>query len=526
MKKTEKDKLKNLLEQRFGILTPDNIPLQRMSERKKREWLERGDRVTYLWPQDFLTAKETKKPFVLDPDLIQLVTDTILQEELRIYFGMLSYHGRGNAALYTGLNVFESLEPYREMWKLMFFLGYQGNRETSLCKRLKEKGIDVFYNDHVQLEDKDGNIIVAYNEPGKAANCVKSLKMIQDEANKHRWNSKKTFVVFVDDDYVMQESITYLMMIISWVLSFVSPQESKGKDLQRLIEKCQKVGFVKNGSSRLQFSRQVTREIIYGEKPVMSYRDFLIELLKREIRELGERFEREEKKSTVEKMIKGLSQMKTAIRQLEKVPADAIMTPDNFSSVLSMYDKRTQRSCKMIKELLQRKVRLGGRVTSLLTTLFLRYSEETLHLWLSAFTYMLHGDQGMSLYSWLRMLIGRGYAIEISLLVQVLLDRQFQDYKVININSNPHIHQSQQDMNVDRMRDTILSSLDLFRLLYGEIKSYDFLQRYDMSYTSRRRIIRHPDGKVSFDDQLLQLEKDHLIPPLKDLLLVEKALKE
>lgn len=525
MKKTEKDKLKKLLEQRFGILTPDIISLHRMSERKKREWLERGDRVTYLWPQDFLTAREAKKPFVLDPDLIQLVTDTIRQEDLRIYFGMLSYHGRGNAALYTGLNVFESLESYRERWKLTFFLGYQGNRETSLCKKLKEKGISIFLNDQVQLEDKDGNILVAYDEPGKAANCIKSLKMIQSEANKHRLNTRKTFVVFVDDDYVMQDSLTYLMMIISWVLSFVSPQITREKELQRLIENCQKVGFVKNGSSRLQFSRQVTREIIYGEKPVMSYRDFLIELLKREIRELGERFEREEKKSTVEKMIKELSLMKTAIRQLEKVPSEVIMTPDNFSSVLSVFEKRTQRSCKMIKELLQRKVRLGGRVTSLLTTLFLRHSEKPLLLWLSEFTYLLHGDQGMSLYSWLRMFFGRGYAIEISLLVQVLLDRQFQDYKVINIISNPHIHQSQQDMNVDRMRDTILSSLDIFRLLYGEAMPYDFLQRYDMSYTKRRRIIRHPDGKVSFDDQLLQLEKTPLIPPLKELMLVEKPLK-
>jgi len=525
MKKTEQDKVKKLLEQRFGILMPDNISLQRMSERKRKEWIERGDRVTYLWPQDFLTTRESKKPFVLDPAIVQLVTDTIQQEELRIYFGMLSYHGRGNAALHTGLNVFDSLEPYREKWGLMFFLGYQGNRETSLCKKLKEKGISIFFNDQVQLEDKEGNIIVAYNEAGKAANCIKSIKMIQDEANKHRLNTRKTFVVFVDDDYVMQDSLTYLMMMISWVLSFVSSQITKEKSLQKLIENCQKVGFVKNGSSRLQFSRQVTREITYGEKPVMCYRDFLIELLKREIRELGERFEREEKKSTVEKMVKELSQMKTAIRQLEKLPSEAIMTPDNFSSVLSTFEKRTQKSCKMIRELLQRKVRLGGRVTSLLTTLFLRHSERTLHLWLSEFTYMLNGDQGMSLYSWLHMLIGRGYALEISLLVQVLLDRQFQDYKVINIISNPHIHQSQQDINVNRMRDTILSSLDLFRLLYGEIKSYDFLQRYDMSYSSRRRILRHPDGRISFDDQLLQLEKDHLVPPLKELLMVEKPLK-
>ncbi|MCR4290590.1 MAG: hypothetical protein NUV86_10075 [Candidatus Scalindua sp.] len=525
MKKAEKDKLKKLLEGRFGILIPDNISLQKMSERKKKEWLDRGDRVTYLQPQDFLTTRAAKKPFAIEPDIIQLVTDTIQQEDLKIYFGMLSYHGRGNAALYTGLNVFDSLEPYREKWDLRFFLGFQGNRETSLCKKLREKGVSVFLNDQIQLEDKEGNIIVADNEPGKAANCVKSLKMIQGEVKKHKWSTRKTFVVFVDDDYVMQDSLTYLMMIISWVFSFVSPQIAKEKSFQQLIENCQKVGFVKNGSSRLQFSRQVTREIIYGEKPVMSYRDFLIELLKREIRELGERFEREEKKSTVERMIKELGQMKTAIRQLEKVPAEAIMTPDNFSSVLSVFEKRTQRSCNMIRELLKRKVRLGGRVTSLLTTLFLRYSEEALHLWLSEFTYMLHGDQGMSLYNWQHMLIGRGYAIEISLLVQVLLDRQFQDYKIININSTPHIHQSQQDMNVNRMRDTILSSLDLFRLLYGEIKPHDFLQRYDKSHTSRRRIIRHPDGRVSFDDQLLQLEKDHLIPPLKDLLVAENPVK-
>ncbi|MEK6764670.1 MAG: hypothetical protein AABY49_00370 [Planctomycetota bacterium] len=35
------------------------------------------------------------------------------------------------------------------------------------------------------------------------------------------------------------------------------------------------------------------------------------------------------------------------------------------------------------------------------------YGEKPLLLWLSEFTYLLHGDQGMSLYSWLRMFFGR-----------------------------------------------------------------------------------------------------------------------
>jgi hypothetical protein len=343
--------------------------------------------------------------------------------------------------------------------------------------------------------------------------------MIQHEVEKERWNFKKTFVIFVDDDYIMQDSLAFLMMIIPWVLSFVDPRITNDKGLQELIEKCQKTGFVKSGSPRLQFSRRVMREIAYGEKQVLIYRDFLIELLKREIRELGERFEREERKTVVEKIVREFSQMKTAIRQLEKIPSRVVMTPENFPSVLSTFGKGTLKSSNLIRNYLNRKVRLGGRVTNLLTPLFLRYSEDPLSLWLSKFTYLLHGDQGASLSHWLNMSFGRGYAIEISILIQVLLDRRFQDLKVINVISNPHIHQSQQDVNVDRMRDAILSSLDLFRLFYGEIKPLDFLKRYDIGDTGRKRILRYPDGRIDFDEHLLHLEKNPLIPQLKGLVL-------
>jgi len=215
--------------------------------------------------------------------------------------------------------------------------------------------------------------------------------------------------------------------------------------------------------------------------------------------------------------------MKTAIRQLEKMPSAVVMTPENFSAVLSTFEKGTGRSSNLIKKYLQRKVRLGGRVTSLLTTLLLRYSEDPLLLWLSKFTYLLHGDQGASLSHWLNLSFGRGYAIEISLLIQVLLDRRFQDLKVINVISNPHIHQSQQDVNVDLMRDAILSSLDLFRLLYGEITPLDFAKRYDIGDTGRKRILRYPDGRIDFDEQLLHLEKNPLIPPLKGLVLTGES---
>jgi hypothetical protein len=521
----ENNDINKLLRDRFGILLPDALSLRRMSEKKIREWLERGDRVTYLYSQDFLTTQDDKNPFTINPGLIKLVADIIRKKGLKIYFGMLSYHGRKDSALFTGLHVFQSMESYRESWRLTYFMGYQGARETALCRKLREMGANIYLNDQVQLEDREKNAVVSYNEPGKAANCVKTLKMIEQEVMKEQRNPQKTFVIIVDDDYIMQDSLTFLMMIIPWVLSFTTPQITDDKHLHRLIEKCQKVGFVKSGSPRLQFSRRVMREIVYGEKQVMSYREFLIELLKREIRELGERFEREDRKAAVEKMVKEFSHMKTAIRQLEKMPPAVVMTPENFPDVLSTFEKSTGRSSNVIKKYLQRKVRLGGRVTSLLTTLLLHYSEDPLPLWLSKFTYLLHGDQGAPLSHWLNMSLGRGYAIEISLLVQFLLDRRFQNLKVINAISNPHIHQSQQDVNVDRMRDAILSSLDLFRLLYGEMKPLEFLQRYDIGETGRKRILRYPDGRIDFDEHLLHLEENPLIPQLKGLILAEDPTK-
>jgi len=524
MNKKEIDGIRAFLEQKFGVFLSDNISIQGMDEKEKMKWLKRGDRVTYIWTDDFLTGRRSKTPFVLNPALLQLVTDTIKKNDLKIYFGMLSYQGRGDDALYSGFNVFDLLKPYQEDLGLKFFLGYQGKYETTLCKKLREMGVTVFLNDRIQLDDSRGEIVVPCNEPGKAANCVKSIKLIQREVEQLGWDDKKTMVVFVDDDYIMQDAVNFLMLFIPWVLSFASPQMSKEKGLQRLIAQSQKVGFVKNGSPRLQFARRVLREIVYGEKEVMTYRDFLVELLKREIRDLGESFELEERERMVEKLVRELSQVKTAIRELEKVPSDVVVTPENFPSVLYTFGEKTRKTSNLIKNCLQNKVGLGGRVTSLLTTLFLRHSEKPLFHWLSAFTYLLHGDQGAPLSHWLKISFGRGYAVEISLLVQFLLDDRFKDYKVINVIANPHIHQPQQDLNVARMRDTILSSLDLLELLYSEFPSPDFLRRYDIGDTKRQRILRHPDGRIDFDEQLLYLEKHPLIPALEDTVLVEKPL--
>jgi hypothetical protein len=67
--------------------------------------------------------------------------------------------------------------------------------------------------------------------------------------------------------------------------------------------------------------------------------------------------------------------------------------------------------------------------------------------------------------------------------------------------------------------------LDLFRLLYGEMKPLEFLQRYDIGETGRKRILRYPDGRIDFDEHLLHLEENPLIPQLKGLILAEDPTK-
>lgn len=527
MDKLEIKTLRKLLEEKFGVFLPDNILMKGMSSDKKREWLERGDRVTYLWTKDFLTTRGSKDPFVIHPKLMNLVTDTIKREGLKIYFGILSYQGRGDDALHTGFNVFELLKPYQKEWGFKFFMAYQGLKKTTLCTKVQEIGGTVFMNDKVELLNKNGEVVVPYNEPGKSANLVKSLKLIQREVEESRGSLEKSMVVFLDDDYVMNDALSNLMMIMPWVLSFVQESVTNEKRLQKVIKLCEGAGFVKKGSARLQFSRRVLREVMYGKKEVMNYRDFLIELLKGEIRNLGERFEQEEREKIVEKMIKELSQIKDAIRLLEQLPPEVVITPDNITSVLTYAGDKSKKCSNLIKNYLEKRIVLGGRVTTLLTTIFLRQSERTLFRWLSEFTYLLHGDQGAPLSHWLKMSFGRGYAIEISILVQLLLDKRFQNHKVINIIANPHIHQSQQDLNVAYMRDTILSTLDLLELLYGEASSLDFIKRYDIgNQPKRRRIVRHPDGNIGFDEQLLFIEKNPFIPHLDGLVLDEKELNE
>jgi hypothetical protein len=131
-----------------------------------------------------------------------------------------------------------------------------------------------------------------------------------------------------------------------------------------------------------------------------------------------------------------------------------------------------------LEKIWQQHIYEGGRVTQRLRSIFYYESHRRIFRWLRAFTYLLHGDQGATLGFWKKIpSLFSGYAIEISLLYQALADKSLQD-QILNIEGLPHSHQRSKSLNIWKMSDCILLSLDVLRIIYGDLDIREFLLKY------------------------------------------------
>ena len=120
----------------------------------------------------------------------------------------------------------------------------------------------------------------------------------------------------------------------------------------------------------------------------------------------------------------------------------------------------------------------GGRVTQRLEGIFRHRIYKNHCRWLRQFTFLLHGDQGAPLDSWLQFSPVGGYALEVSLLMQSVCDKAFEQHQVLNITGLPHSHLRSKDLAIWHMLDNILLAFDLIRVLYKDLAVRDFLSMY------------------------------------------------
>ncbi|HDT11806.1 MAG TPA: hypothetical protein ENN58_03615, partial [bacterium] len=216
----------------------------------KERFIRRASRRNPLVKVDysiFLDENHRFKKF-----LFPLVKDIIQQHNLKVFFVMVSWWGRGDEALWTGSHLLNTLRGFEKKGLCEVYLSYQeGNYEpSSLCRWCQKKKIETFFVDRFQLASGQNNeIMIPYEMPGKAENVMKSLKLIEKKAKQMNFSPKKTLVIFVDDDYTQYHWLNYFLLFAPWVLSFAG--KTKDVAIDQALAKIKNISFIKSGSPRI-----------------------------------------------------------------------------------------------------------------------------------------------------------------------------------------------------------------------------------------------------------------------------------
>lgn len=387
-----------------------------------------------------------------------MLKEIVQQKELNIYFVMVSWWGRGDQARWTGGRLLNALKKFKREGLCEIYLSYQegDHKPSSLCQWCRRIKIPIFYVDQYQLLSDDGEVVVPKGAPGKAENVMKAIKLIEQKVNKDNLSPKKVLVVFVDDDYTQYHWLNYFLLFAPWVLSF--SKKTGDKEIDQAIARVRKVSFIKSGSPRIILPYELQGKIVQGTLKPMDYLDVTLAIL--DLASAHKRFGLSQEKEEIEKLLKELKK----IRRKEQVYAPR-------SKAYFLGDILNQRLENIWREYIYR----GGRVTQRLESIFRYLSRKSRYRWLRQFTFLLHGDQGAPLDAWLEFSPFSGYALEISLLMEAICDKSFENHQILNVIGLPHSHQRSKELAIWNMLDSILLALDLLRVLYRDLSVRNFL---------------------------------------------------
>jgi hypothetical protein len=432
--------------------------------------------------------------------LFPLVRDIIQQHNLKVYFVMVSWWGRGDQALWTGSHLLDTLREFKKKGFCEIFLGYQEGplEPSSLCRWCRRRKIETFFVDRFQLvSSRSKKAVIPHKIPGKAENVIKSVKLIEKRAKQIGLSSKKVLVIFVDDDYTQYHWLNYFLLFAPWVLSFAS--KTKDKAIDQTVGKIKNVSFIKSGSPRIILPYELQGKIVRGQVKPPDYLGITQAILG-----LASAHRRYGEENVEEELVE-LAALLPKIKRKGQVYA-----PKSKASFFG--EELNNRLESLWREYIYR----GGRVTQRLEGILRHLIHKSHCRWLRQFTFLLHGDQGAPLESWLEFSPFSGYALEVSLLMQAVCDKAFEHHEVLNIASLPHSHQRSKDLAIWQMFDNILLAFDLLRVLYKDLSVRDFLSIYGI-----QRHIPMLDRFGNIIEHRPQYKGLKIYPPLKTLAVEE-----
>jgi hypothetical protein len=338
--------------------------------------------------------------------LFPIVKDIIVQQNLKVYFVMVSWWGRGDQALWTGSHLLSTLREFKKKGLCEIFLSYQEGKfePSSLCRWCQRRKIETFFVDRFQLVSSHNNkVVIPTSMPGKAENVIKSIKLIEKKSKQLNVSPKKVLVIFVDDDYTQYHWLNYFLLLAPWVLSFAG--KTKDKIIDQTIAKIKNVSFIKSGSPRIILPYELQEKIVQGQINPLDYLEITQAIL-----ELASTHRRLGEKNLGDDIVELASLLQRVKRKGQ------VYSPRNKANFLG----------ERLNDLLESKWReyiyRGGRVTHRLEGILRHLMHKSSCRWLRQFTFLLHGDQGAPLESWLEFSPFSGYALEVSLLMEAVSD--------------------------------------------------------------------------------------------------------
>ncbi len=389
---------------------------------------------------------------------------TIEQNDLKVYFVMVSWWGRGNQARWTGSHLLNILKRFEKQGLCEVFLSYQeGNQKlSSLCRWSKKRGLDIFYVDRYRVVSRrEKKIIIDKGVSGKAENVIKSIKLIEQDTRKLGLSPKKVLIVFVDDDYTQYHWLNYFLLFAPWVLSFAKRTKDQAIDL--MTKKIKRVSFIKSGSPRIILPYEIQGKIVNGQIKPMTYLD-----ITKAVVDMAKSHQR----SDTDHPMEALDELYAVLQRIK--------TRGQIYAPLNKEDLIGKPLNERLERVWQEYIYRGGRVTQHLEAILRHLIHKSHCRWLRQFTFLLHGDQGAPLDSWLQFSPFGGYALEVSLLMQSVCDKAFEQHQALNITGLPHSHQRSKDLAIWNMLDDILLAFDLTRVLYKDLSVRDFLSVYGL----------------------------------------------
>jgi len=430
--------------------------------------------------------------------LFSLLKKAVDHHGLKVVFVMVSWWGRGDEARWTGSHLLSTLRRFQKEGLCDIYLGYQEGEAgpSSLCRWCRRVRIPVLDVDRYRVVSRDtGEEVIGKKVPGKAENVVKCIKWIERAVAEQGFPPKKVLVLFVDDDYTQYHWLNYFLLFAPWVLSFA--RKTGDREIDEVVGKIKKVGFIKSGSPRIILPYELQEQIVSGKRRPLDFLGVCRAVI--DIARSHGRVRTGVQQEEVEELAARLQ----AIGRRGQVYA-----PRSRASFLG--ERLNSRLERIWGEYIYR----GGRVTQRLEGIFRHLIHKSHCRWLRQFTFLLHGDQGAPLDAWLEYSPFGGYALEISLLMEAVFDKEFEGRQVLNVIGLPHSHQRSKDLDIWYMLDNILMAFDLLRVLYKDLSVRTFLSIY--GYDRHLPMLDRYGNVIKHHPQYGSLR---IYPPLKTLAL-------